>query len=109
MKYLVMIIMLFTLVMVVRADGPERTVVYNGVTIVLPDDADLCVYDNYRCVWGFTVTGRFPGLEMRDAILGQLQGNGLVLDYPLCEEGLVVSPAIATYPCYLRIDVPPTD
>lgn len=77
----------------------ERTVIYNGVTIILPADADLCVYDK-RCVWGFTVEGTFPGLLYRDAIRELLHGNGLVLEYPLCERGLIVSPAVHVRPCY---------
>jgi len=86
----------------IHAAEPERIVIYDGTTIVLPEDADLCVYDK-RCMWGFTVAGRFPGLEYRDAILKALQGTGLVLEYPLCEEGLTISLGTHPLPCYALI------
>lgn len=114
----VAVMLLFgTLTISLGAQAQADIVIFeNGSFVDIPSNAQVCEYQEVYCPGGWLLdeTGEayFPGIEaftnwvQRSYDLGRSDAvaSGIVLDYPLCDDGLIVGPGSGT-PCYeLRLE-----
>ena len=98
MKYIIALILLSTVAFVAMADD---TFIRNGATCDIPKGFNVAPEGGTN-ILGMGDFCEFPFLPILKEALKDKECEAKALPYPICEEGLVVSPG-TLFPCYRLI------